>query len=78
MTVPKPIEPRLTKRAPEKVPALPAKRARRRSTRGSHSWRFRRPPSRKRVEVATARRLPEGMPTPPQAPDLYPINDNRN
>jgi hypothetical protein len=79
MTVPKPTEKSpTTTHASEALPALPAKRARRRSTRGSHSWRFRRPPSRKRVEIATARRLPEGMPTPPQAPDLYPINDNCN
>lgn len=55
MTVPKPIEPRPTIGGSKEVPALPPKRARRRSTRGSHSWRFRRPPSRKRVEAAAAR-----------------------
>ena len=77
MTVPKP-----TKQTPttatthEALPALPAKRARRRSTRGSYSWRFRRPPSRKRVEVAAARGLPEGAPAP--APDLQPINESCN
>jgi len=69
MTVPKPTEetPTTTK-APEALPALPAKRARRRSTRGSHSWRFRRPPSRKRVEVAAARFQPEAILTPLIAP----------
>jgi hypothetical protein len=60
------------------LPALPAKRARRRSTRGSHSWRFRRPPSRKRVEVTTARGLPETAQAPVPAPDLHPINDRCN
>ena len=64
MTVPKPIEPRPTIGASKEVPPLPAKRARRRSTRGSHSWRFRRPPSRKRVEVAAARFQPEAILTP--------------
>jgi hypothetical protein len=60
MTVPKPTKQTpTTTNTPEALPALPAKRARRRSTRGSHSWCFRRPPSRKRVEVATARTLPE-------------------
>lgn len=59
MTVPKPIEPTPTTNASEKLPALPLKRARRRTTRASHSWRFRRPPSRKRVEVAAARSLPQ-------------------
>ncbi len=76
MTVPKPIEPRPTIGASKEVPALPPKRARRRSTRGSHSWRFRRPPSRKRVEVAAARGLPEVMLI--QEPDLLPINDSCN
>jgi hypothetical protein len=37
---------------------LPPKRARRRTTRSSHSWRFRKPPSRKRVETASARCQP--------------------
>lgn len=45
--------------APEALPALPPKRARRRSTRASHSWCFRRPPSRKRVETAAARFQPQ-------------------
>ena len=63
---------------PEALPALPAKRARRRSTRGSHSWRFRRPPSRKRVEVATARGLPENAEAPVQSPDFSPINGSCN
>jgi hypothetical protein len=68
MTVPKPTEPTLTIVARDALPALPAKRARRRSTRGSHSWRFRRPPSRKRVEVTAARGLPEAAPAPQIAP----------
>lgn len=77
MTVPKkPIEPRPTRRASEKLPALPSKRARRRSTRGSHSWRFRRPPSRKRVEVAKGRGLPDTIFAP--NPELQPINDSCN
>jgi hypothetical protein len=50
------------------LPALPAKRARRRSTRASHSWRFRRPPSRKRVEVAAARFQPQAVLAPQIAP----------
>lgn len=65
MTVPKQSP---TTTAPEALPALPAKRARRRSTRGSHSWRFRRPPSRKRVEVATARFQPQAILAPQLAP----------
>ena len=65
MTVPKPTEksPNTTQTS-EALPALPAKRARRRSTRGSHSWRFRRPPSRKRVEAAAARGLAEAILAP--------------
>jgi hypothetical protein len=56
MTVPKPTKQTpTTTNATEALPILPAKRARRRSTRASHSWRFRRPPSRKRVETAAAR-----------------------
>jgi hypothetical protein len=78
MTVPKSTEQSPTTTAPEALPALPAKRARRRSTRGSHSWRFRRPPSRKRVETATARGLPETAQAPMQVPDLNPINDSFN
>ncbi|WP_395016339.1 hypothetical protein [Dongia sp.] len=75
--MPKPTKETLTTTAaPEALPALPAKRARRRTTRASHSWRFRRPPSRKRVEVATARGLPEAA--QPPAPDLLPINDSCN
>jgi hypothetical protein len=68
MTVPKPIEPRLTKRASKKLPALPPKRVRRRSTRSSHAWRFRKPPSRKRVEAAAARFQPQAVPAPQRAP----------
>jgi len=65
MTVPKPTEksPNTTQ-ASEALPALPPKRARRRSTRGSHAWRFRRPPSRKRVEVAAARGIAEAILAP--------------
>jgi len=65
-----------TTEGPGALSPLPAKRARRRSTRGSHSWRFRRPPSRKRVETAAARGLPEIAQTP--APNLSPINDSCN
>jgi hypothetical protein len=43
----------------EPLPALPPKAQRRRSVRASYSWCFRRPPSRRRVAVATARGLPE-------------------
>ena len=65
MTVPKPTEKSpTTTLASEALPALPPKRARRRSTRGSHSWRFRRPPSRKRVEVAAARGIAEAILAP--------------
>jgi hypothetical protein len=46
------------------LPALPPRRRRRRSVRGSHSWCWRRPPSRKRVEVAHRRFLPEPVPVP--------------
>jgi hypothetical protein len=77
MTVPNSTQETPTKESAA-ISALPPKRARRRTTRGSHSWRFRRPPSRKRVEVATARGLPEGMLAPIQAPDLQPITDSRN
>lgn len=45
--------------ASERLPALPPKRRRRRVVRASHSWCFRRPPSRKRVETAQARAIPE-------------------
>ena len=76
--MPKSTEQSPTTTAPEALPALPAKRSRRRSTRSSHSWRFRRPPSRKRVEVATARGLPETAQTPTQVPDPSPINDSFN
>ena len=48
-----------TPEAPASLATLPPKRARRRSTRPSHSWCFRAPPSRKRVETACARGLPE-------------------
>jgi hypothetical protein len=47
---------------------LPPKRARRRSTRSSHAWRFRKPPSRKRVEAAAARFQPQAVPAPQRAP----------
>jgi hypothetical protein len=81
MTVPKPTKETPTTTTtpttgPEALPALPAKRARRRTTRASHAWRFRRPPSRKRVEIATARGLPDLAPAP--TPDLQPINDSCN
>ena len=59
MTVPKLTDNTLTIVAREKLPALPLKRARRRTTRPSHSWCFRKPPSRKRVEVAAARFQPK-------------------
>jgi len=53
------------------LPALPLRRSRRRSVRASHSWCFRRPPSRKRVAVATARFQPAPMmPAPESAPTL--------
>jgi hypothetical protein len=78
MTVPKPTKSTTTTAATEALPPLPAKRGRRRSTRGSYSWRFRRPPSRKRVEVATARRLPETMPAPAPASGFSPLNDSCN
>jgi hypothetical protein len=70
MTVPMPTEKTPTIQAAERLPALPLKRARRRSTRASHSWRFRKPPSRKRVEVACARSLPELAMTPAILPTL--------
>jgi hypothetical protein len=59
MTVPNSTQATPTPNAPEALPALPPKRARRRSTRASHAWRFRKPPSRKRVEAAAARALPQ-------------------
>ena len=68
MTVPKLTDNTLTIVAREKLPALPLKRARRRTTRASHSWRFRRPPSRKRVEVAQARSLPQVVLAPQVRP----------
>jgi hypothetical protein len=72
MTVPKPTKNSTTTTAPEALPPLPAKRARRRSTRGSHSWRFRRPPSRKRVEVAAARFQPQAI----LAPQIPPFGES--
>ena len=59
MTVPKSTTTSPTPEAPASLTALPPKRARRRSTRASHSWCFRKPPSRKRVETASARHLPQ-------------------
>jgi hypothetical protein len=59
MTVPKSTIKTPTPEAPASTTTLPPKRARRRSTRPSHSWCFRQPPSRKRVETACARGLPE-------------------
>ena len=60
MTVPKPTKQTpTTTNATEALPILPAKRARRRSTRASQSWCFRKPPSRKRVELAAARFQPK-------------------
>ena len=50
------------------LPALPAKRARRRSVRASHSWCFRKPPSRKRVEATAGRSLPQDILVPQIAP----------
>jgi hypothetical protein len=76
MTVPNSTEQTPTIDASEKLPALPPKRARRRSTRASHSWCFRRPPSRKRVDVAKARGLPDVVLAP--APDRHPIDDRCN
>jgi hypothetical protein len=78
MTVPKLTDNTLTIVAREKLPALPLKRARRRTTRASHSWRFRRPPSRKRVAVACARGVPDTIHVPVLAHDHYPLNDNCN
>ena len=46
-------------RAAQGLPTLPPKRARRRVVRASHSWCWRRPPSRKRVETAQGRFQPE-------------------
>jgi hypothetical protein len=66
MTVPKLTETTPTTNAPEALPALPPKRARRRSTRPSHSWCFRKPPSRKRVELSSARGVPEMVLAPVQ------------
>jgi hypothetical protein len=68
MTVPNSTENSPTITASEKLPALPPKRARRRSTRASHAWRFRKPPSRKRVELAAARALPQEILVPQIAP----------
>jgi hypothetical protein len=45
--------------ASQALPALPPRRRRRRVVRASHSWCFRRPPSRKRVETSQGRALPE-------------------
>jgi len=66
--VPKTTQQTPTIATPEALSALPPKRARRRSTRASHSWRFRRPPSRKRVEVAAARFQPQMILAPQVAP----------
>lgn len=60
----------LTTGAPEALPTLPLKRARRRTTRASHAWRFRRPPSRKRVEITAARCQPQVI-LAPQIVRLY-------
>jgi len=68
MTVPNSTQATPTIAGPEKLPALPPKRARRRSTRASHAWRFRKPPSRKRVELAAARALPQEILVPQIAP----------
>jgi hypothetical protein len=78
MTVPKPTEPTLTIVARAALPALPPKRARRRSTRASHSWCFRKPPSRKRVAITCARGVPDTIHVPVLAHDHYPLNDNCN
>jgi hypothetical protein len=64
MTVPNSTETTLTIVARDALPALPLKRARRRTTRASYSWRFRRPPSRKRVEIAAARCQPQAILAP--------------
>ena len=61
MTVPTSKQDTLTKNTSEALPALPPKRVRRRSTRASLSWCFRKPPSRKRVEVAAARHQPKAV-----------------
>jgi hypothetical protein len=76
MTVPRPTQETTTINAPEKLPALPPKRARRRSTRASHAWRFRKPPSRKRVETSSARGVPEMVLAPVQ--DHLPIDGRCN
>jgi hypothetical protein len=78
MTVPKPTEKTPTFDAPGAISAMPLKRPRRRSTRGSYSWCFRKPPSRKRVAIAAARKLPETVPAPAPAPERQPVNDTCN
>jgi len=52
------------------LPDLPPKRRRRRSVRASHSWCWRRPPSRKRVETAQGRFLPEQIVQPAISPTV--------
>ena len=71
MTVPRLTNKTPTTNAPEALPALPPKRARRRSTRASHAWRFRKPPSRKRVEVSAARSQPQAILAPRISPLTY-------
>jgi hypothetical protein len=57
--------------ASQSLPTLPPKRMRRRVVRASHSWCWRRPPSRKRVATAHGRFLPE----PQMQPLLLPLPD---
>jgi hypothetical protein len=57
--MPKKTNEKMPVQASQGLPALPMKRTRRRVVRASHSWCFRRPPSRKRVETSQGRALPE-------------------
>jgi hypothetical protein len=59
------------RQASRDLPALPPKRARRRSVRASHSWCWRRPPSRRRVETTQGRFLPERA----LAPAIMPVHE---
>jgi hypothetical protein len=78
MTVPKLTEVTSTTDAPGAISLLPLKRPRRRSTRGSYSWCFRKPPSRKRAAIASARRRPDTAQAPVPTQDLPPFNDSCN
>jgi hypothetical protein len=58
---------------PSSLPPLPVRRRRRRSVRPSHSWCWRKPPSRLRIEVAWGRFQPDEMlvPTVVSAIDVH-------